>query len=162
MRAMGIIAWVEHHWFPLVQTGAVTVTLLFTGLAFTLDVKARRAANLIRLSERHRNLWERIYTDPRLVRILDPDADVARTPVAPEEELFMIFVILHLSDTYQVIRAGFFQKPEGLREDIRRFFSLPIPRAVWRTVRDLQDKPFARFVEACWPEGGPAQDRPEV
>jgi hypothetical protein len=143
------------HWFALVQTGAVTAALLFAGLAFVLDVRGRRASNLIRLSERHRDLWERLYTNPQLGRILDPDADVARTPVTPEEELFMIFVFLHLSDTWHVIKAGFFEKPDGLREDIRRFFSLPIPRTVWRKVRDLQDKPFARFVEDCWPKMTP-------
>ena len=74
-----------------------------------------------------------------------------------EEELFMIFVFLHLSDTYYVIKAGLFEKPAGLRKDIRRFFSLPIPRAVWERIRDLQEKPFVRFVETCWPEADSGQ-----
>ena len=152
---METVAWLARHWFPLLQTGAVAAALMFAGLAFVLDVRTRRASNLIRLSERHRDLWERLYTNPKLTRILDPDADVRRTPVTAEEEVFVLFVFLHLSDTWHVMKAGLFEKPDGLREDIRRFFSLPVPRAVWHTVRSLQDKAFARFVEACWPDAAP-------
>ncbi len=159
MSNMGVAGWIAAHWLSLVQTGAVTVALLFGGLAFAMDARTRKADNLIRLSERHLKLWERLYTNPQLSRILDPGADVARQPVSREEELFMIFVFLHLSDTYHIIQAGLFPKSDGLREDVHRFFSLPIPRAVWRKLRDLQDKPFARFVEQCWPEPGTGEHR---
>jgi hypothetical protein len=67
--------------------------------------------------------------------------------VTAEEEMFVIFLILHLSNTYYAMRAGFFPKLHGLRRDIESFFSLPIPRAVWTKVKDLQEEPFVRFVE---------------
>jgi hypothetical protein len=54
------------------------------------------------------------------------------------------------------MRSGFFQKPEGLRKDIERFFSLPIPQAVWARVKSLQDAPFVKFVERCFPSADPA------
>jgi hypothetical protein len=38
---------------------------------------------------------------------------------------------------------------EGLRQDIRWFFSLPIPKAVWEKIKERQDTKFAKFVEAC-------------
>jgi hypothetical protein len=149
---MGFYHWLSQNWFALIQTGAMAGGLLLVGVAMLLEARARRVGNLIRLTEQHRELWERMYTDPQLARILNPHADLSRTPVTAEEELFVIFLILHLSSTYYAMRAGFFQKLRGLRKDIEQFFSLPIPRAVWLKVRDLQDEPFVRLVEACWPE----------
>jgi len=70
--------------------------------------------------------------------------------VTAQEEVFVIFIILHLSSTFYAMRSGFFQKPHGLRKDIVRFFSLPIPRTVWEKVKALQDAPFVKFVEKCY------------
>lgn len=144
---MGFNEWVGYNWLALVQTGVVAGGMLLMGIAVLLDARARRVGNLIQLTQQHRDLWERLYTQPELARILDPAADPARTPVTVEEELFVIFLILHLSSTYYAMRAGFFQKLRKLRKDIERLFSLPIPRAVWGKVKDLQEEPFVRFVE---------------
>ena len=143
--------WLTHNWFALVQTVAVTSGFLLVGIAFLLEARARRVQNLIQLTQQHRELWERMYSQPELTRILDPDADLAKTGVTAEEEMFVVFIILHLSSTYYAIRSGFFQKPHGLRKDIERFFSLPIPRAVWERVKILQDAPFVKFVDQCYP-----------
>ena len=151
MDGMGFGDWISHNWFALVHTGAVSGGLFLTGIAFWLDARARRVANLIRLTEQHRELWERMCSQPELARILDPDADLVKSPVTAEEELFVIFVILHLSNSYYGMRAGFFQKPHGLRRDIELFFSLPIPSVVWEKVKELQDRPFVSFVERCCP-----------
>lgn len=95
---------------------------------------------------------------PELTRILDPSADTTKPPVTVEEERFVIFLILHLSDTYYATRAGFYQKLPGLRKDIERFFSLPIPRAVWGKIKDLQDESFVRFVETSLNGSDPTTD----
>jgi len=144
---MGFNELIGHSWLSFVMSGAVAGGLLIMGVAVLLDARARRVGNLIQLTQQHRDLWERLYTQPELARILDPAADPARTPVTAEEELFVIFLILHLSSTYYAMRAGLFQKLRKLRKDIERLFSLPIPRAVWEKVKDLQDEPFVRFVE---------------
>src|ERR1039457_1999047 len=144
---MGFNEWIGHNWLALIQTGALAGGLLFTGIAVLLDARARRIGNLIQLTQQHRDLWERLYIQPDLARILDPAADPARSPVTAQEETFVIFLILHLSNTYYAMRAGFFQKLRGLRKDIERFFSLPIPRAVWEKVKDLQEEAFVQFVE---------------
>lgn len=150
MRSMGFFHWIGSNWFPLLATGGVLGSFLFTGLALLLDARSRRAGNLILLTDRHRNLWERMCDQPELARIMDPEANIKKVPIAPEEEMFVIFIILHLSDNYYVIKAGFFEKPRGLRKDVQNFFDLPIPRAVWQKVRGLQDEAFVRFVESCW------------
>jgi len=144
---MGFNEWVGYNWLALLQTGTVAGGLLLVGFAILLDSRARRVGNLIQLTQQHRDLWERLYTQPELAHILDPAADPAQTPVTAEEELFVIFLILHLSSTYYAMRVGFFQKLRGLRKDIEQLFSLPIPRAVWDKVKDLQDEPFVKFVE---------------
>src|ERR1051325_614521 len=127
--------WLGHNWFAVVQTAAPTGGLLLVGAGLLLEARARRVANLIRLTYQHRDLWEQMYSDPQLARILDAAPDLERSPVNAEEELFVTFIILHLSSTYYGMRAGFFQKPDGLRKDIELFFSLPIPRTVWDRVR---------------------------
>ena len=37
----------------------------------------------------------------------------------------------------------------GLKDDIREFMSLPIPKAVWAKMKDFQDKEFVVFVESA-------------
>jgi len=149
---MGITNWLGHNWFAISQTAAVTAGLAMLGLALFLEAKARRVANLLQLTQQHRDLWERMFSQPELERILDPDANLEVLAVTSGERMFVIFIILHLSSTYYAMRSGFFQKPHGLRKDIQHFFSLPIPRAVWEEVKILQDRPFVMFVERCWPE----------
>jgi len=41
-----------------------------------------------------------------------------------------------------------FVRLEGLGKDVRMFFSLPIPRMMWRKVRPFHDKDFADYIEA--------------
>jgi hypothetical protein len=148
---MGFKDWTVQNWFTLFQTGALAGGLLLIGVAVLLEGRARRVGNLIQLTEQHRDLWERMYSQPELTRILDPDADLPKTGITVLEERFVIFIILHLSSTYYAMRSGFFHKPHGLRKDIQLFFSLPIPRAVWKKVKALQEPAFVRFVEKCRP-----------
>jgi hypothetical protein len=148
---MALTDWINHNWFGLAQTAALAGGLFLIGIALLLEARARRVANLIQLTQQHRDLWERMYSQPELARILDPGVNLSKMGVTAEEEMFVVFIILHLSSTYYGIRSGFFQKPHGLRKDIERFFSLPIPRAVWEKVKALQDAPFVKFVERCYP-----------
>jgi hypothetical protein len=148
---MSFTDWMHHNWITFIQTGAVAAGLFLVGIGLLLEARARRVANLIQLTQQHRDLWERMYSQPELSRILDPGADPAKMGVTAEEEMFVVFIILHLSSTFYGIRSGFFRKPHGLRKDVERFFSLPIPRAVWKKVKDLQDAMFVKFVERCLP-----------
>lgn len=146
---MWFLGWVEQHWLVLLQTGGILGALTLSGLALVIDTRTRRVGNLIQLTQEHRRLWERVTGRPELSRILDPDANIARMPVTADEEVFVIFLILHLNCTWYAIRSGFSRKPQGLRRDVHLLFSLPIPRAVWEDVKDLQDKKFVAFVESC-------------
>ena len=148
-RGMGIIGWVGNNLFAVVLSGGVLAAITFTGVGFFFDAQARRVSNLIALTDRHRVLWERMYSDPKLVRILDPAADTGRAPVTPEEKMFVVFLILHLANTFYTTKTWFLKRPQGLRKDVERFFSLPVPQKVWQMVRELQDEEFVRFVDLC-------------
>jgi hypothetical protein len=147
---MGLSDWIGHNWFPILQTVLIAGALLLIAFGFFLEARARRVTNLIQLTQAHRELWERMYLQPDLSRILDPGADLSEESITSQEELFVIFLILHLNSTYYAMRSGFFQKPDGLRKDIERFFSLPIPSAAWAKVKAFQDAPFVDFVERCF------------
>jgi hypothetical protein len=138
-------------WLDVAQTAGIVIAVLLGSLALFLDYRMRRVGNLIHLTEQHRELWERMFKDAKLSRILDPDANLAIEPVTAEEEQFVILIILHLSNSYYAISAGFFRKPDGLRKDIELFFALPVPREVWLRIKDLQDRQFVDFVESCYP-----------
>lgn len=146
---MAMLSWVREHWFDLVQSVGIIGGLVYTGRVVRIDAKARRIQTLFALTKQHRQIWSLMHKNPGLIRVIDPKADVATKPVTPEEELFVTFVILHLSDAYQAAMAGFFVTPQGLAEDVRGFFSMPVPGDVWRRKMTLQDRDFVAFVEAA-------------
>ncbi len=83
-----------------------------------------------------------------------PKPNLSCKPVTVEESLFVGFLILHLNSAYQAIRNGVMDAPEGLANDIRTFFALPIPRTVWEKKRCYLDAKFVSFVESHLDEAG--------
>jgi hypothetical protein len=143
-----------NNWLSIFQTGVITGAVVFLGIAVWLEARARRVRNLIELTERHRDLWERMDERPELARILEADVNLSRNPVTPAEKNFVVFVLLHLSSTYYALRAGLFPKLHGLSKDVGLFFSLPIPNAIWTDVKAFQDERFVKFVDSCFQDSG--------
>ena len=92
---------------------------------------------------------EALFPSPELKRVLDPAADLNKLPVTVNEEIFVNCVIQHLNSAHYALADKLVVKPEGLRQDVIWFFSLPIPAAVWKRVKVLQNDVFVRFVESC-------------
>jgi hypothetical protein len=69
-----------------------------------------------------------------------------------DEELFVNFLILLLNASFHAMKNGVLTASEGLRKDVRRFFSLPLPRVVWEKMKPFQDTSFVTFVESCLSE----------
>ena len=141
--------WIAQNWFDLLQSVGIAGSLLFTGFSLRIDTRVRRVQNLLTLTRQHREIWVMLYSRPELSRILEKAPDLQTHPISGDEELFVKFLIFHLSNTHRAMVAGFFIGPERLRDDIHGFFSLPIPRAVWDRIRPLQDSDFVEFVESC-------------
>jgi hypothetical protein len=144
---MDFFHWAADSWFVLLQSGSIVAGLVFTAVALRDDTRARRVGNLIAITQHHREIWTHLYSRPNLSRVLDSNVDLEKNPVTDEEELFVNLLILHLNSSYQAMKYGNFIKPEGLHQDIRLFFSLPIPSAVWEATKIFQDKDFVEFVE---------------
>lgn len=147
MAAMGIFTWLGDQWFVLLQSVGIIASLLLTTLSLRDDLKTRRVSNLITMTQHHHKLWSMLFTQPELMRILNPSVDLHRTTVTKEEELFVGMVILLLNCSFQAMKMDSLVKPEGLNQDVHSFFSLPIPKAVWGMTKRFQDQEFVRFVE---------------
>jgi hypothetical protein len=70
-------------------------------------------------------------------------------PVTYSEEVFVNVMIQHLHAVYQATKNGLFIRTEGVKRDVRSFFSLPIPKAVWTKAKPLQNRDFAKFIDTA-------------
>src|SRR5262245_59587446 len=101
---MGTWKWVVENWFNLISAGGIIGGLFFTGASLRSETQTRRTANLIALTQSHRDLWRDLYDQEELARVLDPGANIASSPVTRAEELFVISVIQHLNAVYRATR----------------------------------------------------------
>lgn len=149
MGDMEIPQWLAQNWFDALSAAGIVGSLLFTGINIRSEARTRRIANLIALTESHRDIWQQMLRHPRIGRVLDASADLAKTHPTREEEIFVNLVIQHLSVVFHAMRDDLTIRPEGLRRDVAWFFSLPIPMAVWDKVRILQNDRFVAYVAHC-------------
>jgi hypothetical protein len=146
---MGDMAqWLTENWFNLFSSAGIIGGLWFTAMSLHSETKTRRVANLLTITANYREVWKEFFRFPELARVIDPAADVAKQPVTPAEESFMNLVISHTSSTYEALKDELLIKQEGLRRDVRSFFSLPVPKAVWTKTKLLQNQDFAAFIES--------------
>ncbi len=141
--------WFTANWYSVVEAAGIIGGLIFTAVSFRTDTKARRIGNLLKLTEQQREIWRELLHWPELSRVLDVAPDLQTESITQAEELFVNFLILHLNSAYQAVRAGMFSSPEGLKADVREFFSRPIPKAIWKKMKTFQNKKFTAFVESC-------------
>jgi hypothetical protein len=142
-------AWLAENWFNVLSASGIIGSLLFTAVSLRSETKTRRIGNLLTLTDSHRDIWSNILRYPDLARVLQASARPEDQPVTENEEIYVGMVILHLSATYQAIKSGLSIKPSALREDVRLFFSLPIPLSVWNRSKRFQNDDFQGFVKDC-------------
>ena len=145
---MGAFGWLQENIAELLNAAGIVGGLLFTAFSFRVQARERRLSNLIALTQAHREIWARLYDEPDLSRIREKKVDLSNCPATEKEKLFLTSLILHLNCVYRAITLGMFPELEGLRRDIREFYSLPIPQAIWERLRPLQDRDFVAFVES--------------
>jgi len=145
---MALVFWLQEHWFDLFQTVGIIGSLLLAAYTTRKDERARRIGNSITISEQYRQIWKELYARPELARVLSDHIELDKQPISSAEELFVNMLILHLGTVYRAMREGMFVKLEGLQKDVGEFFAMPIPKAVWKKARPLQDRDFAEFIES--------------
>lgn len=140
-------AWLARHWVDLLQSVGIIGGLVFTAYSIRKEARARQIANMMGAAQQHYSIWKELYGRPHLLRIVDRNAALVEKPVSDEERLFVTAIIIHLDSIHRALKAKLFLNQEGLREDVRGFFSLPIPKAVWEQAKRLHDRDFVTFVE---------------
>lgn len=145
--------WFAQHSFDLAGQFVATATLLFAAHTFHKDEKARRISNLLAIQQEYSDIWHAQYDRPELARVVEPGADLKRHPVTAQEELFVRTLIFHLDNVRRAVQTNVLVSLPGVRKDVREFFTLPIPRAVWETHKDFQSDELTAFVESCLSTG---------
>lgn len=140
--------WLAENWFILLSSVGIVGGLVFNAVSLRSEARTRRIANLLIITQNHREIWSQLYKRPELWRVLDANANIATVPVRLEEEIFVNFLLLHLNSSFRAMKEDVFFRPEGLRADIRRFFSLPIPAEIWKRMKPFQDEDFTAYVES--------------
>jgi hypothetical protein len=112
-----------------------------------VDTKERRIDNAIRFTEQHHKILSELLSNPETARIFDEKANAES--VTQHEVHSVNLMLLHLDSAHQASTAGLYRLPEKLDADIREFFSLPIPKAVWPQLRPMHSKDFSDFVNSA-------------
>lgn len=148
---MGVIGWALTHWLDLLQSLGIISGFCFTAYTIRKDEQARKIGNMLGVAEQHRQLWRGLYDRPKLSRVLRSDVDLQKKPISDDEEVFVSLLILHLENVYRTAQAGMFVTLQGIDDDIREFFMLPIPNAVWGKIKKLQNADFISYVDSRIP-----------
>ena len=155
MGAMSGSPWVVENWMTILNAVGVIGGLFLTARALRSETKTRRVANLLTITANHREVWKEFFKHPELGRVVAESADLAKKPITPGEQEFVSMVIAHIGSVYESLKDELVTKQEGLRQDARSFFSLPLPKAVWEKTKMFQNEDFMKFVEMCR-RGGPS------
>lgn len=143
---MNIAHWVAEHWKHLAENLGLLSGLVVAAISFHADAKVRRVETIFKMNENHRELWMHFYARPELAGILDVSRDTVVCPPTDEEVHFVNFLFLHLNGVFRASKAGISITPEHLADDIRSFFSLPVPKVAWSKLQGSHDRDFVAFV----------------
>lgn len=146
---MELFSWVKQEWFDLLQSIGIVLGLAFTALALKADAKSRRIDNLLTITQNQREIWTLHFSHPNFSRVLDSNVNLKDFPVTNEEAIFVTFLLLHLSSSFYAKQNGILINLDGVRDDIRWIFSLPIPKTIWEKSKSFQNKDFVLFVDSC-------------
>jgi hypothetical protein len=141
------IQWLGQHWFDAVQTGGIFGGLLFTAISLRDTHKAQKISNLFTLTQYHHDLYGQLFDRPELRRIFRQDVDLSRNPVTDDERLFLTLAILHVNLSLEAMRMNAIVPIEGMERDLAEMFSRPIPRAVWKEIRSVQNRDLISLLD---------------
>jgi len=142
------LEWIDANWFALLQTAGIVSGFVFTGISIRREGRTRRVQNLLTITEHHRSIWQQVFEDANLLRVLKTRVNLRRRPVTLHERIFVNLIILHLTALLEAMRRKEIAKPAGLDYDLKDFFSKPIPWSVWQDTLHFRDEPTRTYVEA--------------
>ena len=131
----------------IVQSLGIIGGLLFAGLNFRREGKAKRAANYVTLVQNYRDVWKLRISNPELMRVLDNTIDVTKEKISDAEAQFVSFLLFHLTTYFQLRKNGQIDKIEAIGDDIRKFFNAPLVKKFWEENKRFYNSDFVEFVE---------------
>lgn len=146
MRGM-IIAFLKSHWFNIAEVIGIAASVWMSASALSQTRKRNIADLHFSVGEAHDRIWNRVLQDPELGRVKDPMADLENFPVTMKEERFILLILSHLTSTLHAIDLGSYPKPEKIEEDVRNFFSLPVPGEVLENFLHRQEPILQDFMK---------------
>jgi len=144
---MEIPHWIEYG-EHLLQDAGILGALWFSGRSSRKDEQSRKTSNLYSLTQNYWEIWKPYFDTPRLRRVLKRNIDLIQNPITEDERLFINMLILHLESSHRAIKAGMLNPIPGLPQDIKQFFSQPIPKGVWEESKSLRSQDFIDYVES--------------
>lgn len=145
---MGIGEWILQNWFNLFSAIGIIASLWVAIFSLRADTKTRQIANLLTITANHREVWKEFQNNQKLARVCDSAADLTNQPVTDAEEIFVGTVIHHINAVFYAMSGQLVVKYEGLHRDVAQFFSLPIPKSVWKKTKQFQNSDFVNYVES--------------
>lgn len=143
----GFSSWSDGNWFNLIQTAGIVGSLLFGAATAQREAKTREIENHLTIAEQHRNLWNEARQRKDLDRIFQTDADVIKIRITVAESEFLNLVVGHFQAGWILSENGAAITLNEMRADVRDFFTLPLPRAVWERTKGMRNRRFVKFVE---------------
>lgn len=134
------------YWFDLVQSIFIVVGFVMAAISLRQDIRSRKVQNLFEIGRSHREIWQVIFSNPKLERILQPNPNLQDQPISPQERRLVLQIIFHLQSVFEAHRARQILPINGLEEDIEQFFSYPIPKTIWERHTKFQNEQFTSYV----------------
>jgi hypothetical protein len=140
-------SWIRENWSSAIGALGIIGSLWMAIASARREAKAREIENLLTLADHHRELWASICERPEINRVLQKDATPVETPVTIAEQETINLVMIQYLTAWRVSKAGGIITTKELASDVRSFFALPLPRAVWEKTKQFRNPKFVRFVE---------------
>ena len=134
------------NWFDLLQSAFIVGGFALTFLAARSETRSRKLEHLFHLNQSHREIWNKTYSHPELLRIRKTEIDLQAHPITETERRLVKEVIIHVNVIYEAMQNGDLKGGE-LKKDIHDFFQLPIPNSIWQKVKVYHNKEFVHFIE---------------
>jgi len=128
-------------------------SLLLSAAAFwrsNRDAGSKERDDILSLPDRHRRLWwSELSKHPELLRIFQTDVDVQKMPPTAIEEVFINEQFIVYMSGWRFAKNGGTPTLNDVAKDVKWFFSLPLPSAVWEKTKTLKPPEFMEFVEGA-------------
>lgn len=135
------------NWFDLFQSIFIIASFMLAAMAWRSDKISRKSDTHLKVGESYKGLWDAFLENEEFRRITDPTVDLKENPVTEAERVLVRQLIVHLHGVFVAQKLNQIETVEGMDADVKNFYSKPIPKAVWRSVRSRQNADFRNYMD---------------